>query len=247
MVAQEKGRTFMIALVTGASRGIGAAIARQLAAQGHTVLAHCCRNRERAEQLAAEIGGAVYVADIGSTAEIDRMAEEILRTYGGVDILVNNAGIALEGLYQSVSDGDVRRLFAVNIEGAMHCTKRLLPAMIAKHYGRIINISSVWGEVGAACEVHYSATKAAIIGFTKALAKEVAPSGITVNCVAPGVIDTDMNRIYDAETMAQLAAETPVGRIGTPEEVADAVCFFAGKNAGFITAQVLGVNGGFGI
>ena len=133
----------MIALVTGASRGIGAAIARQLAAQGHTVLAHCCRNRERAEQLAAEIGGAVYVADMGSTAEIDRMAEEILRTYGGVDILVNNAGIALEGWYQSVSGGDARRLFAVNIEGAMHCTKRLLPAMIAKHYGRIINISSV--------------------------------------------------------------------------------------------------------
>ncbi len=237
----------MIALVTGASRGIGAAIARQLAGDGHTVLVHCHRSREKAEQLAAEIGGAVCVADMGNPVEIDAMTEEILRRYGGVDILVNNAGIALEGLYQSVCDADARRLFAVNVEGAMHCTKRLLPAMIAKHYGRIINISSIWGEVGAACEVHYSATKAAIIGFTKALAKEVAPSGITVNCVAPGVIDTDMNRIYDAETMAQLAEETPVGRIGTPEDVAAAVGFFAGENAGFITAQILGVNGGFGI
>lgn len=237
----------MIALVTGASRGIGAAIARQLAAQGHTVLLHCCCNRERAKQLAAEIGGAVYVADLADIAAIDCMAEDILCKYGGVDILVNNAGIALEGLYQTVSDAAARRLFAINIEGAMHCTKRLLPAMIAKHYGRIINISSIWGEVGAACEVHYSATKAAIIGFTKALAKEVAPSGITVNCVAPGVIDTDMNRIYDEKIMAQLAEETPVGRIGIPEEVANAVCFFAGENAGFITAQVLGVNGGFGI
>ncbi len=237
----------MIALVTGASRGIGAAIARQLAAQGHTVLLHCFCNRERANQLAAEIGGTVYVADLADTAAIDCMAEDILCKYGGVDILVNNAGIALEGLYQTVSDDAARRLFAVNIEGTMHCTKRLLPAMIAKHYGRIINISSVWGEVGAACEVHYSATKAAIIGFTKALAKEVAPSGITVNCVAPGVIDTDMNRIYDEKIMAQLAEETPIGRIGTPEEVANAVCFFAGESAGFITAQVLGVNGGFGI
>ncbi len=237
----------MVALVTGASRGIGAAIARQLADDGHTVLVHCHRNREMAGQLAAEIGGAVYMADMGNPAEIDSMADAILRTYGGVDILVNNAGIALEGLYQSVSDADARRLFAVNVEGAMHCIKRLLPAMIAKHYGRIINISSIWGEVGAACEVHYSATKAAIIGFTKALAKEVAPSGITVNCVAPGVIDTDMNRIYDAQTMAQLAEETPVGRIGTPEDVAAAVGFFAKGNAGFITAQILGVNGGFGI
>ncbi len=237
----------MIALVTGASRGIGAAIARELADKGCRVLIHYHRSREAAEQLAEEIGGELYCADLADPVQIDRMTEEILRTHGGAEILVNNAGIALEGLYQDISDADARRLFAVNVEGTMHCTKRLLPAMLSQHYGRIINISSVWGEVGAACEVHYSASKAALIGFTKALAKEVGPSGVTVNCITPGVIDTDMNRIYDADTMAALAEETPVGRIGTPQDVARAVWFFAAREADFLTGQILGVNGGFGV
>lgn len=237
----------MIALVTGASRGIGAAIASALAAQGHSVLIHYHRSADAAHRLAAALGGTAYCADMGDLSQIDRMTREILSAHGGVDILVNNAGIALEGLYQQIADEDARRLFAVNVEGPMHCTKRLLPAMIARQFGRIINISSIWGEVGAACEVHYSASKAALIGFTKALAKEAAPSGITVNCIAPGVIDTDMNRVYDAETMAALAEETPVGRIGTPEEVAAAAAFLASRDAGFITGQILGVNGGFGL
>lgn len=236
----------MIALVTGASRGIGAAIARALSARGHHVLIHYHRSAAAAQQLAAALGGTSYCADMGDLSQVDHMTQEILSAHGGVDILVNNAGIALEGLYQQISDADARRLFAVNVEGPMHCTKKLLPAMIAKHYGRIINISSIWGEVGAACEVHYSASKAALIGFTKALAKEIAPSGITVNCITPGVIDTDMNRVYDAQTMAALAAETPVGRIGTPEEVAAVAAFLSTGDAGFITGQVLGVNGGFG-
>ena len=237
----------MIALVTGASRGIGAAIAEALAAQGHLVLIHYHRSKEEAQRLAMSLGGKAYCADMGDFAQIDRMTDMILREHGGVDILVNNAGIALEGLYQDISDEDARRLFLVNIEGPMHCTKRLLPAMIARHFGRIINISSVWGEVGAACEVHYSASKAALIGFTKALAKEVGPSGITVNCIAPGVIDTDMNRIYDAETMAALVEETPLQRIGTPADIASAAAFLASGGAGFITGQILGVNGGFGV
>lgn len=237
----------MIALVTGASRGIGAAIARELAAKGCHVLIHYHHSREAAEALAEEIGGTLYCADLADPAQIDRMTEEILQNSGGVDILVNNAGIAMEGLYQDITDADARLLFAINTEGAMHCTKRLLPAMLRKHCGRIINISSVWGEVGAACEVHYSAAKAALIGFTKALAKEVGLSGITVNCITPGVIDTDMNRVYDADTMAALAEETPVGRIGTPEDVARAVWFFAAPEADFITGQILGVNGGFGV
>ncbi len=237
----------MIALVTGASRGIGAAIARQLAADGYTVMVHYHQHQAEAQALADAIGGAAYGADLGVFSEIDAMIDEILCRYGSIDLLVNNGGISLTGLYQHISDAEGMRVFAVNVGGAMHCSKRVLPGMLAKHSGRIINISSIWGEVGAACEVHYSASKAALIGFTKALAKEVGPSGITVNCITPGVIDTAMNAMHDPQTMAALAEETPLQRIGTPEEVALAVSFLASASAGFITGQILGVNGGFGI
>lgn len=234
-----------LALVTGASRGIGAAAAARLANDGYTVLVHYNQNRAAAEKIAASCGGYPVQCDLGDFAQIDRMAAEILAEYGCPDLLVNNAGISVTGLYQDISDADALRLFAVNVGGTMHLTKKLLPAMIKRHSGCIVNVASVWGEVGAACEVHYSAAKAAVIGFTKALAKEVGLSGIRVNCVSPGVIDTDMNRMHSAATMASLADETPLGRIGTPEEVAAAIAFLASEEARFITGQVLPVNGGF--
>ena len=235
----------MIALVTGASRGIGAAAARRLAANGYTVIVHCNTNPDQAQAVADEIGGTVMQADLADFAQIDRMTDEIIRHFGRIDLLVNNAGIALNGLFQDISDADAMRLFLVDVGGTMHTAKRVLPHMLRAHSGCIVNVASVWGETGAACEVHYSAAKAAVIGFTKALAKEAGPSGIRVNCVSPGVIDTDMNRMHGAETMQALAEETALCRIGTPEEVAETIAFLASEKAGFITGQVIPVNGGF--
>ncbi len=235
----------MIALVTGASRGIGAAAAKRLAADGYTVIVHCNQNTKQAQTVADKIGGTVMQADLADFAQIDSMVDAVIRQFGQIDVLVNNAGIALTGLFQDISDEDAMRLFLVDLGGTMHTAKRVLPHMLRAHKGSIVNIASVWGETGAACEVHYSAAKAGVIGFTKALAKETGLSGIRVNCVSPGVIDTDMNRMHGAETMQALADETALCRIGTPEEVAEAIAFLASEKAGFITGQVIPVNGGF--
>ena len=237
----------MLALVTGASRGIGEKCAERLAKDGYTVLVHYHQSSDAAKQLADRIGGIPVQADLGDFHQIDRMTEEIQRSFGTVDLLVNNAGIALNGLFQDIPDAEAIRLFAVDVGGVMHTAKRLLPAMLRAHSGCIVNIASVWGECGASCEVHYSAAKAGLIGFTKALAQELGPSGIRVNCVSPGVIDTDMNRMHSAETMQALADETPLGRIGTPEDVAEVIAFLASDRARFITGQILPVNGGFRI
>jgi 3-oxoacyl-[acyl-carrier protein] reductase len=230
-------------LVTGASRGIGAAIARRFAQEGDRVYANYFRSGEQANALAAVSENIIPVrADISDPAQVQSLAE----TCGEIDVLVNNAGIALpQKLLQEVAVEEFDRLFGVNVRGMFLVTRALLPGMIRRRCGCILNLSSVWGIEGGSCEVAYSAAKAAVIGFSKALAKEVGPSGIRVNCIAPGVIDTEMNAALGEEGLAALAEETPLGRIGTPEEIAETAFFLAGAGAAFITGQVLSPNGGF--
>ncbi|MBQ9696172.1 MAG: 3-oxoacyl-ACP reductase FabG [Oscillospiraceae bacterium] len=233
------------ALVTGASGGIGRAIAEKLASQGYTVAVHCNRGIDRAQALAKALSGIAVQADLADASQIEAMAQTVTDAFGHVDVLVNNAGISVTGLLTDIDAAARRELFGVNVLGAIECARALLPGMIRRQAGCIVNISSMWGQVGASCEVDYSAAKAALIGFTKALAQETAPSGIRVNCVAPGVIRTPMLDCYDAQTLDDLAAETPLWRLGTPEDIAGAVAFLCSEDAAFITGQVLGVNGGF--
>lgn len=238
------------AVVTGASRGIGAAAACALAAQGCRVAVCCRQRRADAEAVAAEIRAAggtalVFCADVSDEAAVREMFAGIRRTLGEPDILVNNAGLAQQKLFTDVTAAEWDTMFGVCVKGAFHCCQAVLPHMIHQKWGRIVNVSSMWGQVGASCEVAYSAAKAALIGFTKALAKEEGPSGITVNCVAPGVIDTEMMAAFSAEEKAVLAEETPLGRLGTPEDVAAAIAFLASEAGAFFTGQVLCPNGGF--
>ena len=228
-------------MITGASRGIGAACARRLARAGHEVLINYSRDRAGAEAVARETGGSLCRADVSDPAQVQQMFENC----GRVDALVCNAGIALSRLLTDLSDEEWRRILSTNLDGVFYCCRAALPAMIRRQAGRIVTVSSMWGVTGASMETAYSASKAAVIGLTRALAKEVGPSGITVNCVAPGVIDTEMNRNLTDADRAALRDETPLGRIGTPEQVAGAVHFLLSEDADFMTGQVLGVNGGF--
>ena len=239
----------MIALVTGSSRGIGRAIALQLARDGYTVAVHYHTGEDAARTPCDEIrtnGGkaAAFGCDIADGEAVSAMIDDIRRRFGSVDILVNNAGIAQQKLFTDITPDEWRRMMAVHIDGAYHTCRAVLPDMIRNHRGCIVNVSSMWGQVGASCEVHYSTAKAALIGMTKALAKEVGPAGIRVNCVAPGVIATDMMAGFDEETISALADETPLGRIGTAEDVAKAVSFLVSSDASFITGQILAPNGG---
>ena len=231
-------------LITGASRGIGAATAEIFADNGYNVIINYNKNHERAKQIASKTGGNLIQADVSDIAQTEKMIDSIISEYGKIDVLVNNAGISVTGTFDSISDEDARRLFDVNIFGTFNCTKLVLTHMLRRKYGKIINVSSMWGQVGASCEVHYSASKAAVIGFTKALAKEVGPSGITVNCVSPGFISTDMTACYTKEEVNAICEEIPVGRTGSPYEVAQAVFYLASEQAAYITGQVLGINGG---
>lgn len=234
-------------LVTGAGRGIGAAIARCFARAGWQVAVNYCRSEQAALALCAEIGnGALPVrADVSDPAQVRGMVDTVLQAFGHLDALVCSAGIALPGgLLQDCTDSDWSRVFAVDVNGVFFPVRAVLPHMVSRQQGRIITVSSMWGQVGGSCEVPYSAAKGAVIAFTKALAQEVGPSHITVNCVAPGVIDTDMMAGYSPEDKAALADETPLGRLGLPEDVASSVCFLASEEAAFITGQVLAVNGG---
>ena len=239
-----------VALVTGASRGIGRAIALQLARDGYAVAVHCHRQVDAAQSVCDQIraqGGiaAVFCCDVTDEGAVQRMAADITAQLGLVSVLVNNAGFAQQKLFTDLDGEEWRRMMAVHVDGAFYTCRAFLPDMIRRHEGAIVNVSSMWGQTGGSCEVHYSTAKAALIGMTKALAKEVGPSNIQVNCVAPGAIETEMNAGLEESVRRELAEETPLGRLGTPEEVAAAIAFLASPEADFITGQVLGVNGGF--
>ena len=235
------------AVITGSARGIGAATAALFADSGYNVVINYNTSEKEAFELKEKLGEkAIAVqADVSKPEEAKRLIKTAEETFGGVDVLVNNAGIAQQKLFTDITQADYDRMFDCNVRSVFNCCQSVLPLMIHKKYGRIINISSMWGVAGASCEVHYSASKAAVIGMTKALAREVAPSGITVNCIAPGVIDTPMNRCFGEDVLKELAEETPVGRLGTAEDVARAILFLADEKSGFITGQILGVDGAF--
>lgn len=234
-------------LITGASRGIGRACALQFAQQGWNVVAGYVAAQEAAQSLCDEIQrmGTVCLpvqADVRDRIGMRRMVRLAQAHFGSIQAVVCNAGIAQQKLFSHLTEQDWDTMFEVNVKGMYHLLQEVLPVFVEQQSGSAVLISSMWGQVGASCEVHYSAAKAAVIGMTKALAKEYALSGVRVNCVAPGVIQTDMNRPLGAEVMKQLCEETPLGMLGTPEDVAQAVSYLT--NARFVTGQVLGVNGG---
>lgn len=238
------------ALVTGGSRGIGAAAARLFAQKGWGVAVGYEKSETEAGRLAQELArlgvpAMAVRADVADEGQVRRMVDNVLEKFCQLDILVCAAGISHGGLISQIDGEQWRRLFAVNVDGVHHCCRAVLPHMLGRKSGSIVTVSSMWGQVGASCEAAYSATKGAVIAYTKALAKELGPSNIRVNCVAPGVIDTDMNAQLSPEDMAALADETPLGRIGTPEEAAAAIAFLASDEASFVTGQVLAPNGGF--
>ncbi len=238
------------AVVTGASRGIGAAAAIALAKQGYRVAVCCNTQLDKAQDVVNTIcaaGGTAraFAADVADARQVKQMFAEIEKELGHPDVLISNAGIAQQKLFTDITAAEWDRMFDVSVKGAFHCCQAVLPHMISKKWGRIVLVSSMWGQVGASCEVHYSAAKAALIGFAKALAKEEGPSGITVNCVAPGVIETDMLASFSQKDKQELADETPLCRLGTPQDVAAAIAFLASDAGSFFTGQVLAPNGGF--
>ena len=229
----------MNVLITGGSRGIGAATVELFAARGDRVSFLYEKNHEAAKAVAEKTGATPICCDVADKTAV----EAAFRQVGDVDILICNAGICHTGLLSMISEEEWDRLFAVNVKGIYHCVNAAMPAFLKKHAGSIVTVSSMWGQVGASCEAAYSATKGAVIALTKALAKELGPSGIRVNCVAPGVILTDMCANVDPDILDEMAQENPVGRNGTPKDVAEAIVYLT--DADFITGQVLPVNGGY--
>ena len=239
-----------IALVTGSSRGIGRALARELAREGWKVCINYRVRKDCAESLLEEIsafGGEamIYGADVSRREEVNAMVAAVKEKWGAVSLLVNNAGVAGQALFQDVTDELWHRYFSVNVDGAFHAIQAVLPPMLREHAGCIINVSSMWGLRGASCEVTYSCTKAALIAMSRSLALELAPTNIRVNCIAPGVIKTDMLDALPAEVLPQLAEETPLRRLGTPEDIAHLAVFLASDKSSFITGQVITADGGF--
>ncbi len=236
-------------VITGGSRGIGRAAALKFAAAGYRI-AIIYRSDDKAagslidELRAAGTDAESYKCDVASYSQVEATAAEIIKRFGKADVLVNNAGIAQIKLLIDQTEEDWDRIMDVNAKGVFNCCRHFLPDMLSRKSGRIINVSSMWGIDGASCEVAYSASKAAVIGFTKALAQETGPSGVTVNCVAPGVIDTEMNASLSENDMNALCDEIPLMRIGRVDEAASAIFFLASDEASYITGQVLSVNGG---
>ncbi len=237
-------------LITGSSRGIGGAIASAFADMGDRIIINYKNNDLKANELANKLrennpSVIAIKADISDSAQVDNMIRTIKEQFGPVDVLINNAGIALEQkLFTDATQEDIKNIINTNIIGLINVTKSVIPDMVSKKSGNIINITSMWGETGGSCEVLYSMSKAAVIGFTKSLAKELAPSSIRVNAISPGMIDTDMNKHLTADDVEAIRLETPLERIGTAKDVANAAVFLASDNASFITGEILRVNGG---
>ena len=234
-------------LISGGARGIGAACVRKFASDGHSVAFIYRSAHEAAQRLADECGATAICADISKSDEAREAVAKAIEALGGIDVLVNNAGIAQIKMFCDITDEDLNTMLSTNLSSAFYVTRAALPSMVSQKWGRIINIGSMWGKVGASCEVHYSASKAGLRGMTMALAKELGPSSITVNAVEPGVIATDMNASLDEGTLRELCDETPLCRIGKPEDVANLVGFLASEEASFITGQIIGVDGGFAV
>ena len=234
-------------LITGGSRGIGEACVRAFCQRGDSVAFLYRSNHERAKALATETGAIAICADVSDATSATAATKEAIEKLGGIDVLVNNAGISQIKLFSDITDEDWRKMIDTNLGGAFYTCREASKVMVAQHFGRIINVGSMWGKTGASCEVHYSASKAGLRGLTMALAKELGPSNITVNCIEPGVIDTEMNAALDKDIRLELCDSTPLCRIGKVEEVASVVCFLASEGASFITGQIIGVDGGFAI
>lgn len=231
-------------VITGGTRGIGAAAAMRFAENGDRVFAIFEKDEASAEKMSQIPGIITLKADISDENEVAEVVKRIHSVCRYVDVLINNAGIAQIKMFNDITIDDWDRMFNVNVRGAFLMTKALLPDFIAVKRGKIVNVSSIWGQCGGSCEVHYSASKSALIGFTKALAKELGPSKICVNCVAPGVIDTDMNNELEDEDIETLKSEIPLGRIGNTKDAAECIFFLADDKSGYITGQVIPVNGG---
>ena len=238
--------------ISGASGAIGSAIAKKFLENDYTVIAHYNTDKAGIEKLcdyAKEINAQERVfcvqADLSKSDEVCLMLENLLKSFKSIDVIVNNAGVGLYKLITETAESEWDKLFSVNVKSAYQINNAFLSGMISKGQGKIINISSMWGKVGASMEVAYSASKAALIGYTKALAKELAPSNINVNCICPGVIDTPMNARFSKEDIDELINETPLGRLGTPKDVANLVWFLSQEQSSFITGQIITLDGGF--
>ena len=235
------------ALISGGTRGIGKALCEHFCEMGYKVAFIYRSSDDAARELAAKTGAFAIKADVSSPSEVKRAVAEARAFLGEIDVLINNAGISQIKLLSDITDEDLRAVMGTNFDGAFYLCREVSHDMIRKKHGRIINVGSMWGKCGASCEVHYSASKSALRGLTMALAKELGPSGITVNCIEPGVIATEMNASLDEDTIRELCDETPVMRLGTPRDVSSLAVFLASDGASFITGQCIGVDGGFAV